>query len=319
MRDVVIIGSGPAGYTAAIYAARANLNPMVVASSVQFGGDLMNTTDVDNFPGFPEGIMGPELMTHMQKQAERFGADIVYDDVISLELRGPIKKISLGNGDTVEARAVIVATGSEYRKLGIPDEDRLSGYGVSWCATCDGAFYRQKVVAVVGGGDSAMEEATFLTRFADKVYVIHRSDTLRASAVMQERAHNDPKIEFILNATVAHIYGDDLVSGIGLLDTVTGEERTVDVSGLFIAIGSDPRTHVVHGQLDLTSNGTIAVQGRTSVTNVEGVFAAGDVIDPTYRQAVTAAGSGCVAALDVQHYLESLPQVHATAGQHATD
>lgn len=319
MRDVVIIGSGPAGYTAAIYAARANLNPMVVASSVQFGGDLMNTTDVDNFPGFPEGIMGPELMTHMQKQAERFGAEIVYDDVISLELTGPIKKISLGNGDTVEARAVIVATGSEYRKLGIPDEDRLSGYGVSWCATCDGAFYRQKVVAVVGGGDSAMEEATFLTRFADKVYVIHRSDTLRASAVMQERAHNDPKIEFIFNATVAHIYGDDLVSGIGLLDTVTGEERTLDVSGLFIAIGSDPRTHVVHGQLDLTSNGTIAVQGRTSLTNVEGVFAAGDVIDPTYRQAVTAAGSGCVAALDAQHYLESLPQVHATAGQHASD
>jgi thioredoxin reductase (NADPH) len=319
MRDVVIIGSGPAGYTAAIYAARANLHPMVVASSVQFGGDLMNTTDVDNFPGFPEGIMGPELMTQMQKQAERFGAEIVYDDVTSLELAGPIKRISLGNGDTVEAKAVIVATGSEYRKLGIPDEDRLSGYGVSWCATCDGAFYRQKVVAVVGGGDSAMEEATFLTRFADKVYVIHRSETLRASAVMQERAQRDPKIEFIFNATVAHIYGDDLVSGIGIVDTVTGEERTLDLSGLFIAIGSDPRTHVVHGQLDLTSNGTIAVQGRTSLTNLAGVFAAGDVIDPTYRQAVTAAGSGCVAALDAQHYLESLPQEHAAASQHASD
>ncbi len=319
MRDVVIIGSGPAGYTAAIYAARANLHPMVVASSVQFGGDLMNTTDVDNFPGFPEGIMGPELMTQMQKQAERFGAEIVYDDVTSLELAGPIKRISLGNGDTVEAKAVIVATGSEYRKLGIPDEDRLSGYGVSWCATCDGAFYRQKVVAVVGGGDSAMEEATFLTRFADKVYVIHRSETLRASAVMQERAQGDPKIEFIFNATVAHIYGDDLVSGIGIVDTVTGEERTLDLSGLFIAIGSDPRTHVVHGQLDLTSNGTIAVQGRTSLTNLAGVFAAGDVIDPTYRQAVTAAGSGCVAALDAQHYLESLPQEHAAASQHASD
>jgi thioredoxin reductase (NADPH) len=319
MRDVVIIGSGPAGYTAAIYAARANLHPMVVASSVQFGGDLMNTTDVDNFPGFPEGIMGPELMTQMQKQAERFGAEIVYDDVTSLELAGPIKRISLGNGDTVEAKAVIVATGSEYRKLGIPDEDRLSGYGVSWCATCDGAFYRQKVVAVVGGGDSAMEEATFLTRFADKVYVIHRSETLRASAVMQERAQRDPKIEFIFNATVAHIYGDDLVSGIGIVDTVTGEERTLDLSGLFIAIGSDPRTHVVHGQLDLTSNGTIAVQGRTSLTNLAGVFAAGDVIDPTYRQAVTAAGSGCVAALDAQHYLESLPQERAAASQHASD
>ena len=317
MRDVVIIGSGPAGYTAAIYAARANLNPLVVASSVEFGGDLMNTTDVDNFPGFPEGIMGPELMTHMQKQAERFGAEILYDDVASVELAGPVKKISLGGGDTVEASAVIVATGSAYRKLGIPDEDRLSGYGVSWCATCDGAFYREKVVAVVGGGDSAMEEATFLTRFADKVYIIHRSDNLRASAVMQERAHNDPKIEFIFNATVEHIYGDDLVAGIGLVDTVTGEERTLDVSGLFIAIGSDPRTHVVHGQLDLTPEGTIAVDGRTSKTNLEGVFAAGDVIDPTYRQAVTAAGSGCVAALDAQHYLESLPQKHTAASQSA--
>jgi len=317
MRDVVIIGSGPAGYTAAIYAARANLNPLVVASSVEFGGDLMNTTDVDNFPGFPEGIMGPELMTHMQKQAERFGAEIMYDDVTSVELAGPVKKISLGGGDTVDASAVIVATGSAYRKLGIPDEDRLSGYGVSWCATCDGAFYREKVVAVVGGGDSAMEEATFLTRFADKVYIIHRSENLRASAVMQERAHNDPKIEFILNATVEHIYGDDLVAGIGLVDTITGDERTLDVSGLFIAIGSDPRTHVVHGQLDLTPEGTIAVDGRTSKTNLEGVFAAGDVIDPTYRQAVTAAGSGCVAALDAQHYLESLPQKQTAASQSA--
>jgi len=317
MRDVVIIGSGPAGYTAAIYAARANLNPLVVASSVEFGGDLMNTTDVDNFPGFPEGIMGPELMTHMQKQAERFGAEIMYDDVTSVELAGPVKKISLGGGDTVEASAVIVATGSAYRKLGIPDEDRLSGYGVSWCATCDGAFYREKVVAVVGGGDSAMEEATFLTRFADKVYIIHRSENLRASAVMQERAHNDPKIEFILNATVEHIYGDDLLAGIGLVDTITGDGRTLDVSGLFIAIGSDPRTHVVHGQLDLTPEGTIAVDGRTSKTNLEGVFAAGDVIDPTYRQAVTAAGSGCVAALDAQHYLESLPQKQTAASQSA--
>ena len=317
MRDVVIIGSGPAGYTAAIYAARANLNPLVVASSVEFGGDLMNTTDVDNFPGFPEGIMGPELMTHMQKQAERFGAEILYDDVTAVELSGPVKRISLGNGDTVEAHSVIVATGWAYRKLGIPDEDRLSGYGVSWCATCDGAFYREKVVAVVGGGDSAMEEATFLTRFADKVYIIHRSENLRASAVMQERAQNDPKIEFIFNATVEHIYGDDLVAGIGLVDTVTGEERTLDVSGLFIAIGSDPRTHVVHGQLDLTPEGTIAVEGRTSRTNLDGVFAAGDVIDPTYRQAVTAAGSGCVAALDAQHYLESLPRTQVATSHSA--
>jgi thioredoxin reductase (NADPH) len=306
MRELVIIGSGPAGYTAAIYAARASLNPLVVASSVEFGGDLMNTTDVDNFPGFPEGIMGPELMTSMQKQAERFGAEIMYDDVVSVELEGPVKKITLGNKEVVEAKAVIVASGSAYRKLGIPDEDRLSGYGVSWCATCDGAFYRQKTVAVVGGGDSAMEEATFLTRFADKVYLIHRSENLRASAAMLDRARNDPKIEFILNATVEHIYGDDLVSGIGIVDTSSGNETTLDVSGLFIAIGSDPRTHVVHGQLELTDEGTIAVEGRTSHTNLTGVFAAGDVIDSTYRQAITAAGSGCTAALDAQHYLESL-------------
>lgn len=308
MRHVVIIGSGPAGYTAAIYAARANLSPLVVASSVEFGGDLMNTTDVDNFPGFPEGIMGPDLMMKMQAQAERFGAEVLYDDVTSVELSGPVKKISLGNGDVVEAHSVIVATGSAYRKLGIPDEDRLSGYGVSWCATCDGAFYREKIVAVVGGGDSAMEEATFLTRFADKVYVIHRSDTLRASPAMQDRARNDDKIEFVFNSTVAHIYGDDTVTGIGLVDTVTGKETSLDTSGLFIAIGSDPRTHVVHGQLDLTSEGTIAVQGRSSRTNIEGVFAAGDVIDPSYRQAITAAGSGCQAALDAQHYLEALPK-----------
>ena len=294
MRELVIIGSGPAGYTAAIYAARASLNPLVVASSVEFGGDLMNTTDVDNFPGFAEGIMGPELMMSMQKQAERFGAEIMYDDVVSVELAGPVKKITLGNKEVVEAKTVIVASGSAYRKLGIPDEDRLSGYGVSWCATCDGAFYREKTVAVVGGGDSAMEEATFLTRFADKVYVIHRSENLRASAAMLERARNDLKIEFVLNATVEHIYGDDLVSGIGIVDTQSGAETTVDLSGLFIAIGSDPRTHVVHGQLDLTSEGTIAVEGRTSHTNLDGVFAAG--------------GSGCVAALDAQHYLEALAQ-----------
>jgi thioredoxin reductase (NADPH) len=308
MRELVIIGSGPAGYTAAIYAARASLNPLVLASSVEFGGDLMNTTDVDNFPGFPEGIMGPELMMSMQKQAERFGAEIMYDDVVSVELAGPVKKITLGNKEVVEAKTVIVASGSAYRKLGIPDEDRLSGYGVSWCATCDGAFYREKTVAVVGGGDSAMEEATFLTRFADKVYVIHRSENLRASAAMLERARNDPKIELVLNATVEHIYGDDLVSGIGMLDTQSGAETTLDLSGLFIAIGSDPRTHVVHGQLDLTSEGTIAVEGRTSHTNLDGVFAAGDVIDSSYRQAITAAGSGCVAALDAQHYLEALAQ-----------
>lgn len=306
MRQVIIIGSGPAGYTAAIYAARANLAPLVIASSVEFGGELMKTTEVENFPGFPEGVMGPDLMTKMQQQAERFGAEIVYDDVTSLELDGPVKAVTLGNGDRHEAHAVIYATGSAYRKLGLPDEDRLSGYGVSWCATCDGAFFRQKTVAVVGGGDSAMEEATFLTRFADKVYLIHRSETFRASAAMLDRAKADPKIEFVTNAAVQHIYGGELVTGVGIVDTETGDERTLDVSGVFIAIGADPRTHLVHGVLELTEQGTIAVDGRSSRTSVAGVFAAGDVVDPTYKQAITAAGSGCAAALDAQHYLEGL-------------
>jgi len=308
VRQLIIIGSGPAGYTAAIYAARANLAPLVIASSVEFGGELMKTTDVENYPGFPEGIMGPDLMTKMQEQATKFGAEIVYDDVTSLELDGEVKRVTLGNGDVHEALAVIYATGSAYRKLGLDDENRLSGYGISWCATCDGAFFRQKTIAVVGGGDSAMEEATFLTRFADKVYVIHRKDELRASKAMQDRAFNDPKIEFLWNKEVAHIYGDQLVTGVGLLDTVDGSETTLDLSGLFIAIGADPRTHLVHGQLDLTEFGTIAVDGRSSRTNLTGVFAAGDVIDPTYRQAVTAAGSGTVAALDAEHYLAGLPK-----------
>ena len=306
MHELVIIGSGPAGYTAAIYAARANLAPVVVASSVEFGGDLMLTTEVDNFPGFPEGIMGPELMMKMQAQAERFGATILYDDATNLELDGPVKKITLGNGDVLEAKALIFATGSAYRKLGLEEEERLSGHGLSWCATCDGAFFREKTVAVVGGGDSAMEEATFLTRFADKVYIIHRSDTLRASAAMIDRAKADPKIEFKFFETVGHIYGDEQVTGVGLINTQTGAETTLDLDGLFVAIGSDPRTHLIHGKLDLTSQGTVKVEGRTSHTSVPGVFAAGDVIDPTYRQAVTAAGSGTVAALDAQHYLESL-------------
>jgi thioredoxin reductase (NADPH) len=308
VREVIIIGSGPAGYTAAIYAARANLNPLVIASSVEAGGELMKTTEVENYPGFPEGIQGPELMIKMQEQAERFGAEVVLDDVVSLDLAGDVKSVTLGNGDVHEALTVIFATGSAYRKLGIPDEDRLSGHGVSWCATCDGFFFRQKVIAVVGGGDSAMEEATFLTKFADKVYLVHRGESLRASKVMQERAQANPKIEFLFNQTVEHIYGDELVTGIGIVDTRDGSETTLDVSGLFIAIGADPRTHLVHGQLDLTTFGTIAVDGRTSKTNLPGVFAAGDVIDPTYRQAVTAAGSGTVAALDAEHYLAGLPQ-----------
>jgi len=318
VRQIIIIGSGPAGYTAAIYAARANLAPLLIASSVEFGGELMKTTEVENYPGFPDGVMGPDLMLNMQKQAEKFGTEIVYDDVVSLDLTGEIKTVTLGNGETHEALSVIYATGSAYRKLGIADEERLSGYGVSWCATCDGAFFRQKKIAVVGGGDSAMEEATFLTRFADKVYVIHRKDSLRASKAMQDRAFNDPKIEFLWNKEVAHIYGDDLVSGVGLVDTVDGTETTMDLSGLFIAIGADPRTHLVHDQLEFAPEGTIVVDGRSSRTNLTGVFAAGDVIDPTYRQAVTAAGSGTVAALDAEHYLASLPKdLLATATQAA--
>lgn len=308
MRQVIIIGSGPAGYTAGIYAARASLNPLLIASSVEAGGELMKTTEVENYPGFAEGIQGPELMGQMLAQAEKFGTEIVYDDVVKLELEGEVKRVHLGNGDVHEALTVIFATGSAYRKLGLEDEARLSGHGVSWCATCDGFFFRQKTIAVVGGGDSAMEEATFLTKFADKVYVIHRKDTLRASKAMQERAFNDPKIEFLWNYEVKHIYGDELVTGIGLVSTVDGSERTLDVSGLFIAIGADPRTHLVHGQLELNEDGTIKVDGRSSRTNIPGVFAAGDVIDPTYRQAVTAAGSGTVAALDAEHYLAALPK-----------
>jgi thioredoxin reductase (NADPH) len=307
MRQVIIVGSGPAGYTAAIYVARASLAPLVVASSVEAGGELMNTTDVENFPGFPDGIMGPDLMQRMQEQAEKFGAEILLDDVTELDLAGDVKRVTLGSGQVHEALTVIVATGSAYRKLGIENEDRLSGHGVSWCATCDGFFFRQKTIAVVGGGDSAMEEATFLTRFADRVYVIHRKDSLRASKIMQDRAMNDPKIEFIWNAGVTALRGDTALTGVTLTDTVDGSVRELDLDGLFIAIGNDPRTHLVHNKLDLTPEGTIAVKGRSSLTSLPGVFAAGDVIDPSYRQAVTAAGSGTVAALDAEHYLASLP------------
>lgn len=312
MRQIIIIGSGPAGYTAAIYAARANLNPLVIASSVEAGGELMNTTDVENFPGFPDGIQGPELMMQLQAQAERFGAEIVLDDVVSVSLDGPIKTVTLGSGVTYDALSVIVATGSAYRKLGIHDEERLAGHGVSWCATCDGFFFKQKEIAVVGGGDSAMEEATFLTRFASKVYVIHRKDSLRASKIMQDRAFANEKIEFVWNSEVIGITGEDAVTGVTLRDTVDGSTRALSLGGLFIAIGNDPRTHLIHGQLDLTKDGTIAVAGRTSKTSLTGVFAAGDVIDPTYRQAVTAAASGTVAALDAEHYLAGLPQGQAT-------
>ena len=315
MRQVIIIGSGPAGYTAAIYAARANLNPLVIASSVEAGGELMNTTEVENFPGFPEGIMGPDLMAKMQEQAERFGAEVVYDDVTELSVDGRVKTVTLGSGKTHEADAVVFATGSAPRKIGIDGEQRLSGRGVSYCATCDGFFFREKVIAVVGGGDSAMEEATFLTKFASKVYVIHRRDELRASKIMQERAIKNEKIEFIWNAEVADILGDDAVSGLVLRDTVDGSTRELPLDGVFVAIGNDPRTHLVHEKLELTPEGTVWVDGRSSRTSVPGIFAAGDVIDPTYRQAVTAAGSGTVAALDVEHYLAALGE----AGEPAVD
>ena len=306
MRQVIIIGSGPAGFTAAIYAARANLNPVLVASSVEVGGELMKTTEVENFPGFPEGIQGPDLMARMQEQAERFGTEVLYDDVTELELDGEVKKVTLGSGTVLEAASVIYATGSAYRTLGIPGEDRLSGHGVSWCATCDGFFFRERTIAVVGGGDSAMEEATFLTKFASKVYVIHRKDSLRASKIMQERAFANDKIEFVWNSAVEEVLGDDATSGVRLRNTVDGTTTDLPIDGLFIAIGNDPRTHLVHGKLDLTAEGTIWVDGRTSRTSVPGVFAAGDVIDPTYRQAITAAGSGTVAALDVEHFLAAL-------------
>jgi thioredoxin reductase (NADPH) len=310
---LIIIGSGPAGFTAAIYAARAELSPVLFASSVEVGGELMNTTEVENFPGFPEGIQGPELMAKLQEQAEKFGTTVRYDDVTALDLSGDVKRVTLGNGAVEEADAVIFATGSAYRKIGIEGEQRLSGHGVSYCATCDGFFFRERTIAVVGGGDSAMEEATFLTRFASKVYVIHRREELRASKIMQQRAFADPKIEFVWNSEVVDILGDESVSGVVLRSTVDGSTRELPLEGVFVAIGNDPRTHLVHDQLRLTDAGTVWVDGRSSRTSLTGVFAAGDVIDPTYRQAVTAAGSGTVAALDAEHFLASLDDAGAPA------
>ena len=303
MRKVIIIGSGPAGFTAAIYAARANLSPLLIASSVEAGGELMNTTEVENFPGYPEGIMGPDLMAKMQEQAERFGTEVLYDDVTGLELAGDVKTVTLGSGAVHEAESIVFATGSAPRKIGVEGEQRLSGHGVSYCATCDGFFFREQQIAVVGGGDSALEEATFLTKFASKVYVIHRRDELRASKIMQDRAFANEKIEFIWNSEVVDVLGDDAVTGVLLRDTVDGSTRELALTGVFVAIGNDPRTHLVHDKLTLTEHGTVWVEGRTSHTSVPGVFAAGDVVDPTYRQAVTAAASGTVAALDVEHYL----------------
>ena len=305
MREVIIIGSGPAGYTAAIYAARAQLNPLVIASSVEPGGELMKTTEVENYPGFPEGLMGPDLMANFQAQAERFGAEILFDDVIEVDLKGDVKIVKTGMGQTYEAKTVIISTGAAYRELGLPNEKALSGHGVSWCATCDGFFFREKTIAVVGGGDSAMEEANFLTKFASKVYVIHRRDTLKASKIMQQRSFDNPKIEFIWNAGVAELKGDGKLEAVVLEDTRNGERTELALDGLFIAIGNDPRVSLVEKQVELTEDRFIRVDGRSSRTTLPGVFAAGDVIDPTYRQAITAAGSGCVAALDAEHYLAS--------------
>ena len=306
VREVVIVGSGPAGWTAAIYAARANLRPVVVAGSVTIGGALMNTTEVENYPGFPNGLMGPDLMTAMQQQAERFGAKVEYDDAVQLSLTSSPMTIVTGGGRTLRARTVILATGSAYREIGLENEKRLSGRGVSWCATCDGFFFKDQDIAVVGGGDSAMEEATFLSRFARTVTVIHRRDELRASKIMQDRAFADPKIHFEWNATVIDVLGEEKVSGVRLSDTVTGQERDLDVTGLFVAIGHDPRTELFADQIALTAKGFVQVEGRSSRTTLPGVFACGDVVDHEYMQAVTAAGSGCVAALDAERYLAAL-------------
>ena len=301
--DLIIIGSGPAGYTAAIYAARAQLSPLVFEGSVTAGGALMNTTEVENFPGFPEGIMGPQLMEQMRAQAVRFGAQIVTDDATAVDLLGSLKSVTDGAGTQHQARAVILAMGSGYRELGLPDEKRLSGHGVSWCATCDGFFFRDQDIAVVGGGDSALEEATFLTRFARSVTLIHRRDSLRASKIMQDRAMANDKIAFAWNSEVASLQGEAKLSGVTLRDTRTGDLRELPATGLFIAIGHDPRSELVRGQVDLDSQGYVLVRERTTLTNLSGVFACGDLVDHTYRQAITAAGSGCAAALDAERYL----------------
>jgi thioredoxin reductase (NADPH) len=305
-RNVIIIGSGPAGYTAAIYAARANLAPLVFEGSVTAGGALMNTTDVENFPGFPDGVMGPDLMDHLRKQAERFGAELVTDDVTAVDLTGAIKVVTDGSGNEHTARVVIVATGSGYRELGVPNEKVLAGHGVSWCATCDGFFFRDQDIVVVGGGDTAMEEATFLTRFARSVTLVHRRDSLRASKIMQERAFANAKISFIWNSEVVDVLGDKKVSGVKIRNVDTGDESTLEATGLFVAIGHDPRSELFAGQLRRDDEGYLLVEAPSTKTNLAGVFACGDVVDHVYRQAVTAAGTGCAAALDAERYLTSL-------------
>jgi thioredoxin reductase (NADPH) len=306
VRDVVIVGSGPAGYTAAIYAARADLKPLMFEGSITAGGALMDTTDVENYPGFPDGIQGPELMEAMRAQAERFGAELITDDIVAMDLTGDLKYLTDGAGNRHAARTVILAMGSGYRKLGLVDEERLSGHGVSWCATCDGFFFRGKDIAVVGGGDSAVEEATFLTRFAKSVTLVHRRDELRASKIMANRAAKDPKIIFTWNSEVTGLHGDKTLDSVTLRDTLSGAERRLDVSGLFIAIGHEPRSELVVGQVELTASGNVITYGGSTRTNLEGVFACGDLVDHIYRQAVTAAGTGCQAALDAERYLAHL-------------
>ncbi len=313
VRDVIIIGSGPAGYTAAIYAARASLEPLVFEGSVTAGGALMTTTDVENFPGFPDGIMGPALMDQLRAQAERFGAQLVADDIVSVDLTGQVKVVAISDGTEHRARAVILAMGSGYRKLGLPDEERLSGHGVSWCATCDGFFFRDQDIAVVGGGDSALEEATFLARFARSVTIIHRRGELRASKIMQERAFANEKVDFAWHSAVHAIHGSDRLTGVTLIDTVTGERRELPVTGLFIAIGHDPRSELLHGQVSLDAEGYVLSDAPSTQTSVPGVFACGDLVDHTYRQAVTAAGTGCSAALDAERYLAALDDIGTQA------
>ena len=303
VNEVVIVGSGPAGYTAAIYAARAQLKPIIYEGSVTAGGALMNTTEVENFPGFATGVMGPELMESMRKQVERFDAKIITDDIVSMKLTGEIKELTDGSGNTVKAKSVILAMGSAYKEIGLPNEKRLSGRGVSWCATCDGFFFRDQVIAVVGGGDSAMEEANFLTKFASKVVLIHRRDSFRASKIMVDRASANPKIEFLFNHEVIDVLGEDKVIGLKLKNAVTGEESVKEFTGLFVAIGHLPRSELVVGQVELNSDGYVQVEGRSTKTKIPGVFACGDLVDFTYRQAITAAGSGCQAALDAERFL----------------
>jgi thioredoxin reductase (NADPH) len=303
VRDLVIVGSGPAGYTAAIYAARAQLNPVIYEGSVTAGGALMNTTEVENFPGFTDGIMGPDLMDNMRKQAKRFGAELITDDVVEMDLKSEIKTVKDGSGNTVQAKAIVLATGSAYREIGLENEKRLSGRGVSWCATCDGFFFKDQTIAVVGGGDSAVEEANFLTKFASKVVLIHRRDSLRASKIMADRAANNPKIEMLWNTEVIDVLGKDKVEALSLRSTVDGAVTQRDFTGLFVAIGHIPRSELLIGQIDLDNEGYVKVEAGSTRTNLKGVFACGDLVDHTYRQAITAAGTGCQAALDAEKFL----------------